>query len=55
MGSVFSDEKMKEIEQDQEKKKNLKRPDLQIDIELENSGLFQSCTKSSSELCKNSE
>ena len=55
MGSIFSDEKMKQIEEDQEMKKTLKRPDLQIDIELENTGLFQSCTKSSSELCKNSE
>jgi hypothetical protein len=55
MGSLYSPEKNKELEEDKELKKNKKRPDTQLDILLENSTLFQSNTKSCSEICKNSE
>lgn len=55
MASIFSPEKKKEIEQNEELKKNLKRPDLSLEIVLENIKLFQSNVKSNSEICKNSE
>lgn len=55
MASVFSPEKKKELEEDEELKKNLKRPDMKLDIELETKGFLQSNVKGCSEICKNSE
>jgi hypothetical protein len=55
MGSLYSPEKKKEFEQDEELKKKLKRPDTELIILLENRGFFQSNVKSNSEVCKNSE
>jgi len=53
MGCVLTPERKKELENSEDP--NIKRPDLQIEVCLENHGFLQANTNVKSEICKNSE
>lgn len=53
MGCMLSPEKKKELENSDDP--NLKKPDLQIEIKLENHKFLQSNVSVKSEICQNSE